>query len=199
MPTLVLYAWLFVLCIGLQRAGGSSCSHANSSQFLLDFKLHSYWYHCYGSSWLCWHTARGQYKCIAMYIDCDTHSEAVWYWSRYFSLFLSHSVQKCSTTPSGTRLLTPCLWCLQLSILWQGLLFFHSGKHVKSTDATACITGIICKCIMCAYLLQADPLYMGVPTGAICPLLWLLLLQCHAVGSTDTPPLLGFSHFTNGL
>lgn len=74
------------------------------------------------------------------------------YWSWYFSLFFSHSVLKYSTMLSGTGLLTPCLWCLQLSILWQGLLFFHSGKRVKSIDAIWCITGIICKYIMCTYL-----------------------------------------------
>lgn len=52
---------------------------------------------------------------------------------------------------------------------------------------------------MCIYLQQADPLYMGVPAGAVCSLLRLLLLQRHAVGSTDTPPVLGSPHFTNGL
>lgn len=40
---------------------------------------------------------------------------------------------------------------------------------------------------------------MGVPTGGVCPLLWLLLLQHDVVGSADTPPLLGCSHITNAL
>lgn len=48
------------LCVGLQRAGDSSYSHTDSSQFLLDFKLHPYRNHCDGSPRLCWHTAGGQ-------------------------------------------------------------------------------------------------------------------------------------------
>ncbi len=59
--------------------------------------------------------------------------------------------------------------------------------------------GAVCENITCAYPLQADPLHMGVPTGGVCPLLWLLLLQCDVVGSTDTPPLLGCSHITHAL
>ncbi len=51
---------------------------------------------------------------------------------------------------------------------------------------------------MCAYLQQADPLYMGVPNGGVCSLLWLLLFQCDAVGATDAAPLLGCSDSSNG-
>lgn len=40
---------------------------------------------------------------------------------------------------------------------------------------------------------------MGVPSGEVCSFLWLLLLQCDVIGSSDTPPLLGCSHITNGL
>lgn len=69
------YACLPVLCIGLQRAGGSSYSHASSSEFLLDFKLHPYWHPCYGSSWLCWHTIRGQCQCIVMYVYFKCYSQ----------------------------------------------------------------------------------------------------------------------------
>lgn len=58
---------------------------------------------------------------------------------------------------------------------------------------------ILACCIKCAYLLQGDPLYMGVPTGGFCSLFWLLLLQCDVADSTDAPPLLGCSHITNGL
>lgn len=58
---------------------------------------------------------------------------------------------------------------------------------------------VMCENIMRAYLLQADPLYMGVPTGAVWSLLRLLLLQRDVVGSADTPPLLGCSHITNAL
>lgn len=53
--------------------------------------------------------------------------------------------------------------------------------------------------VLCAYLLQDNPLYMGVPTRRVCTLLWLLLLQCDVVGSSDAPPLLGCSHITNAL
>lgn len=59
--------------------------------------------------------------------------------------------------------------------------------------------GVLSENASCAYLLQADPLHMGVPAGAVRSILWLLLLQCHAVASTDTAPLLGCSHFTNAL
>lgn len=62
-PEILQYERCFIemyLCVGLQRAGDSSYSHTDTSQFLLDFKLHPYWNHCDGSSWLCWHTAGGQ-------------------------------------------------------------------------------------------------------------------------------------------
>lgn len=49
----------------------------------------------------------------------------------------------------------------------------------------------------CACVLQGDPLHMGVPTGDVSSILWLLLLQCHAVSSADTAPLLGCSHLTH--
>lgn len=40
---------------------------------------------------------------------------------------------------------------------------------------------------------------MGLPRGVIPPILWLLFLQLHVGGSTDTTPLLGCSHITNAL
>lgn len=46
---------------------------------------------------------------------------------------------------------------------------------------------------------QADSLYMGVPTGIVSCLLWLLFLQRHVVGSPVAPPVLGCSHIKNGL
>lgn len=49
----------------------------------------------------------------------------------------------------------------------------------------------------CTYVLQGDPLHMGVPTRDVSSLLWLLLLQCDAVSSADTAPLLGCSHLTH--
>lgn len=108
-------------------------------------------------------------------------------------------MQRFLTMPSGTGLLTPCLWFLRFFLWWQGLLFFLSGKHVKWNDALWCKCSVLCKNIMCVYLLQGDSLYMGVSAGAVCSFLRLLLLQHHAVSSTNTPPLLGCSHFTNGL
>ena len=51
--TYVSYAQQFTfMCIhaGLQRAGDPSHSHTDSSEFLLDFKLHPYWNACDGSS-----------------------------------------------------------------------------------------------------------------------------------------------------
>lgn len=60
--------------------------------------------------------------------------------------------------------------------------------------------GVFCKkYYVCTYLLQADSLYMGIPTGGVCSLLRLLLLQCDVVGSTDAPHLLGCSNITNVL
>lgn len=40
---------------------------------------------------------------------------------------------------------------------------------------------------------------MGVPTGGLCSLLRLLLLQCDVSGSTDAPHLLGVPNFSNVL
>lgn len=58
---------------------------------------------------------------------------------------------------------------------------------------------VMCENIICACLPQADPLHMGLSAGAVCSFLWLLLLQPHAVDSTDAAPILGCSHFTYGL
>lgn len=54
------------MCVGLQRAGDSPYSHNDTSEFLLDFKLHPYWNPCYGSSWLYRHTARGKHRFLSV-------------------------------------------------------------------------------------------------------------------------------------
>lgn len=51
----------------------------------------------------------------------------------------------------------------------------------------------------CTHPVQDYPLYMGVPTGGLCSLLRLLLLQCDVGGSTDAPHLLGSSNIANVL